>query len=108
MQKTVLSEIIKSEKEAEAVIQDARKKAAEIVSKADAEYNSSISGAREKNQKKIQEEISEAHKRASESFAEAVKDAEKENSDFFAESKERTDSVAKDIAESLLKPEFEK
>lgn len=108
MQKTVLNEIIKSEKEAEAVIQEAREKASEIVSKADAEYKSSITGAREENQKKIQEEIQKAHDKASESFAAAVKEAEKENSDFFEQSKERTDSVAKDIAESLLKPEFDK
>lgn len=108
MQKTVLNEIIKSEKEAEAVIQEARGKAAEIVSKADAEYNSSISSAREENQKKIQEEIRKAHDKASESFTAAVKDAEKENSAFFEESKERTDSVAKNIAESLLKPEYDK
>ncbi len=108
MQKTVLSEIIKSEKEAEAIIQEAREKAAEIISKADAEYNNAVSKAREDSQKRIQEEIQAAQGKAVEAFKTAVEEAEKENSEFFASSEGRTDAVAEKITETLLKPEFDK
>ena len=108
MQKTVLDEIIKSEKEAEAVIQEARNMAAEIISKADAEYNSSIASSREENQKKIQNDIHDAQKKADEAFQSAIEQAEKENSDFFAMNEKRTDSVSQAITDKILKPEYEK
>ena len=107
MQKIVLEEIIKAEKEAEKIVQQAREEAIEIVAKADAEYNQAITLAKEETHKKIQDSVASAKQKAGEALAKAVKDAETENSVFLEKSYAQTDKVAKNILDMLLKPEYE-
>ena len=57
MQKSVLEEIINAEKEAEKLIQQAREKAGEIISAADADYNQSVMSAKEEAQKRYVKQL---------------------------------------------------
>jgi len=108
MQKTVLEEIIKTEKEAEAIIQQAREKAGSIIAAADADYNNALLSAKEESRIKIQSSINSAQEKAESDFISAVKDAENENLAFFEKSSDRTDTIADLITDMLIKPEYER
>ncbi|MCL2705339.1 MAG: hypothetical protein FWE72_03920 [Spirochaetaceae bacterium] len=108
MQKIVLDEIIKAEKESEKIVQQAREKAVEIISNAESAYNQAIVLAKEESQKKIQDSVATAKQQAESDLAKAIKDAEDENSAFLEKSYEQADKVAGAIVEMLVKPEYEK
>ena len=108
MQKIVLDEIIKAEKEAESIVQQAREKAVEIVSQADADYNQAITLAKEESQKKIQDSVAAAKDKAGLALAKAIEQAEGDNSTFLEKSNEKTDAIAGRIVDMLLKPEYER
>ena len=107
MQKIVLDEIIKAEKDAENIVQQAREKAAEIVAQADSDYNKAIISAREESQKKIQDSVAAAKDKAVLALNKAIEQAEKDNLAFLEKSSERTDAIANIIVDMLLKPEYE-
>ena len=108
MQKIVLDEIIKAEREAEKIVQQSRKEAAEIVAKADSDYTQAIALAKEESHKNIQDSIIAAKQKAENALAKAIKDAEDENSILLEKSCEQADKVANQIVEMLLKPEYER
>jgi vacuolar-type H+-ATPase subunit H len=108
MQKIVLDEIIKAEKEAEKTVQQAREKAVEIVAKADSEYNQTVVLAKEESHKKIQDTLAAAKQKAENDLAKAIKDSEDKNLFFLEKSYEQADKVAGSIVEMLVKPEYEK
>jgi vacuolar-type H+-ATPase subunit H len=108
MQKVVLDEIIKAEKDAEKIVEDARTKAAEIVSIAEADYNRAIIEAKESAQKRVQDSAIAAKAKAEEDFAKAVKQTEEENTAFLEKSYAKTEEIANRITEMLLRPEYER
>jgi len=108
MQKTVIDEIIQTEKEAEQTILAARKRAAEIISKADIDYNQSITQAKEEVRVKIQEAVAAAQERALSNFNKALKDSEEENSLFLENSFDQIEAVAEKIAKKIIRPEYER
>lgn len=108
MQKTVLEEILKAEKDAEAIIKQARDKATEIIAAAESDYNKVLSQAKEEAQQEIQNSIKIAKEKAEKDFENAVKEENAENLVFLQQSSEKTDAVAEKIVQSLLTPEYEK
>lgn len=108
MQKIVLEEILKAEKDAEAIIKQARDKAIEIVAVAESDYNKVVSQTKEDAQLQIQNSIKVAKAKAEKDFEIAVKEEEAENLVFLQQSSEKTDAVAEKIVKSLLTPEYEK
>jgi len=108
MQKIILDEIIKAEKEAEKTVQQTKQKAAEIVAKADTDYSQAVSLAKEESTKKIQESVADAKQKAEKNLVKSIKDAEDENLAFLEKSFNQTEKVADHIVDMLLKSEYER
>ena len=102
----VLSEIIEKEKEADAIIQEARKKAQEIQRAADGLVNSIVEEAKEKGSQIYSEKVSAAEKAAQERYEQSIAADSAMKQELLEKKKDLVERLTGDITDSVLSSEL--
>lgn len=104
----IVEQVLKTEEQAEKILQEARKQAAELKTRLESEISQSIKKARAGAQRRVQESILAAQQQAEESRRKALKEAEAESVHFMESGKDKLDSLIEEVAVFVTKPEFRK
>jgi len=102
----IVEQVLKTEAQAEKILQDARRQAAELKTRLESEIAQSIKQARLKSQKYVQEQVQKAQEQAAENRIRALQTTEEESRHLLEDVK--LDSLVEEVALFVIKPEFRK
>jgi vacuolar-type H+-ATPase subunit H len=104
----IVEQVLKTEEEAEKILQEARRKAAELKTRGENEVSLKIKQARQEAQQKVQEAVLAAQQQAEESRRQTLEEAEAESRHLLAEGTDKLASLVEEVAAFVVKPEFRK
>jgi V/A-type H+-transporting ATPase subunit G/H len=102
----IVTKVLEAEKAAEARIQEARGRAAEIRAEADAKVQTRLHEAREQAERRSQEILDKARSRAQAEYAESVRQTRDETRIFFEEHAEEIERAVQSVIALLITPEW--
>jgi vacuolar-type H+-ATPase subunit H len=102
----IVEQVLKTEAQAEKILQDARRQAAELKTQLENEIAQSIKQARLESQKQVQEQVRKAQEQAAENRTRALRTAEEESRHLLEDVK--VDSLVEEVTLFVIKPEFRK
>jgi vacuolar-type H+-ATPase subunit H len=102
----VLSEIIEKEKEADAIVQEARKKAQEIQREADGLVNSIVEEAKEKGSQLYSDKVNAAEKAAKERYEQSIAADSTMKQELLEKKKDLVERLTGAITDSVLSSEL--
>ena len=102
----IVARILEAEKEAEGVLQQARAKAAEVRSQADAQSEEHLKRAREEAHSRVQAALQRVRDETEQSRRQALERIEQDNSRFIEAQRETIQRTADRVLQLLLQPEF--
>jgi vacuolar-type H+-ATPase subunit H len=104
----IIEEIIRAEKKAEKLIQEARDRQREQSMTVEREVHEKIQQARSASQKRILDGAAKDREKAKEDHKEAIIRMKKEDKEFSRESEKKLKGTIEKIVKLLITPEFEK
>ena len=102
----VIDEILKTEKKSEKIIEEARKKEAELLQSVEDENNRIITMAQKDAQALIQKSVILAKEQAERECQDALGKAKSENEEFLRQNEKQLDSTIHEIIRFIVTPEY--
>jgi len=106
--KEIVDSLLAAEKDAQAIIGQAQKKAQEIRAGAETEYSEGVTRAREEARIMLQQKIEAARKEAADRYQAALDAENSGNRDFWENKKDQVGEITDQIASFIITPEFER
>ena len=104
----IIDEVLKAEQNAEKIIQETRKSAADLKSRIENENNLRISNAHEDAQKRVRDAIAGAKEEAAEKYKLAIKQIEEKNVSFMKTNRKNMHTTVNEIVKLIITPEYER
>ena len=102
----IVDEVLKAEKEAEAIVAKAQEEAARLKSNIEMEISQKIKIAKQEAQAIIQKTVADTREAVQENYATAIKAAEEKNRDFLTQNQGQIDQITKNIISLIMTPEY--
>ncbi len=104
----IIDQVLQAEEAANAKLDAARQKAAEMKKAVDADASSALEEAHIKAQGIVEERISRARAEADQDHERRIRETEKENSDFVERNSRLLEKIVDAVVELIVTPEYKK